>query len=297
MAKRAGLKIQWLSAYVGSNPIPRIVFKMSFLKTKDGFKIYYEFLKRNENKPVLVFIHGWVMNWTCFKKEIEHFKKKGYSVLYLDQRGHGKSDKPLLKKNYSLHKMQNDLFQIFKKENIKEAILIGHSMGGMVSALFTLKHQGMVKKLILIDSSYKNLLFSLHFPLTQKHQEFARRICDFAMKETKIRNHFKQIKDLDFSKMKKSTDFKIGIEALINTPLHSVVGTLEAMFDYDLSNHLKDIHKPVLVIGSDRDELFSKKIQISMSEKLNAKLSMKKGTHTIIIKKPEEIIKEIERFI
>lgn len=270
---------------------------MSFLKTKDGFKVYYEFLKRDDNKPVLVFIHGWMLNWTCFKKEIEHFKRKGYSVLYLDLRGHGKSDKPEQKKNYSLNKMQNDLFQIFKKENIKEAILIGHSMGGMVSALFTLKHQGIVKKLILIDSSYKNLLFSSHFPLTQKQQEFARKVCDFAMKETKIRKHFKQIKDLDFSKMENKTEIKIIFEAIINTPLHAVFGALEAMFDYDLSNRLKEIRKPVLVIGSDKDELFSKKIQISMSKKLNAKLSMKKGTHTIIIKKPEEIIKEIERFI
>ncbi|MFH1770425.1 MAG: alpha/beta hydrolase [archaeon] len=270
---------------------------MTFLKTKDGFNIYYEFLKRDKHKLVLIFVHGWMMNWTCFKKEIEHFKRKGHSVLYLDLRGHGKSDKPEQKKDYSLHKMQDDLFQILKKEKIKEIILIGHSMGGMVSALFTLKHQKIIKKLILIDSSYKNPFFSLRIPLTKKHVDFAKMIGNFATKKSEISKHFKQIKDLDFSKMEDKAEIKIVFDAIINTPLHVVFGALEAMFDYDLTNRLKEIKKPVLVIGSSMDHLFSKKIQSSMSEKLNAKLTIKKGTHAIIIKKPEEIIKEIETFI
>ena len=167
---------------------------MTFLKTKDGFKIYYEFLKRDDNKPVLVFIHGWMMNWTCFKKEIEHFKRKGYSVLYLDLRGHGKSDKPELKKDYSLHKMQNDLFKIIKKEKIKEIILIGYSMGGMVAQLFTLEHNKLIKKLILLNSSYKRIFFGMQSFMSQKNRKvIQKKYPDFSDLENKRKELLEQL--------------------------------------------------------------------------------------------------------
>ena len=97
--------------------------------------------------------------------------------------------------------------------------------------------------------------------------------------------------------MKDKSDISIFLDGFVNTSMHSVFSTLENMFNFNVEKKLKDIKQPVLIIGSDKDELFSKNIEKLFAKKLSAKLDMDEGTHSIIIKKPEEISGEIETFI
>ncbi len=273
---------------------------MPKLLTADNIHIYYRFINKKHypEKPVLVFIHGWVMNWTIFKDEIIFFKKKGYPILYLDLRGHGWSDKPDKLKDYDIGLMVEDLSKILKKEHINCCVLIGHSMGGMLSIMFAVKYPYIPKKLILVDSFYKNPLFSSKFKYFNKHIKFVKLLTEFIVKHAKLKNHFNHMKELDFSSFKSKTDVSIFMNGLINTSLHSCFAVLEEMFDFDMSKKIKYLKAPVLLIASDRDQFFSLRDMKKMQKRIpGSRLLVEHGTHSVAIRKPEEIAKKMQEFI
>jgi pimeloyl-ACP methyl ester carboxylesterase len=273
---------------------------MPKLLTQGGYKIYYQALNKSEigSKPTLVFLHGWVLDWTCFKKEIQFFKRKGYPIVYMDLRGHGKSDKPDKLEDYHLDLMMNDVYQILKKVGVKKSILIGYSMGGMIACLLSLKFPKLVKKLVLIDSSYESILSSSKIPFFHRHRKIAKLLATFIVNHTKVKKHFGPVKDFDFSNLGKKPDWDIAIDSILHASLHAWVATFEAMFDYDLRGKLSNIKAPTLVIGSTNDQLFSAKLERLFAKKINGSKSIiDKGTHTLIIKEPIEVEHQIYDFI
>lgn len=74
---------------------------------------------------------------------------ENYRFIALDQRGHGKSVRT---NTYSFEEMCEDLLQFVNKLNLKRFILIGHSMGGSVSYLFSQQFPSRLDKLILVDT-------------------------------------------------------------------------------------------------------------------------------------------------
>jgi pimeloyl-ACP methyl ester carboxylesterase len=75
-----------------------------------------------------------------------------YHVRALDLRGHGDSewaDPPV----YSFEKYASDLNDIVEKLDLRDFVLMGHSMGGMVSLVYAATHPGRVSRLMLVDTT------------------------------------------------------------------------------------------------------------------------------------------------
>lgn len=274
---------------------------MPKLLTADNIHIYYQLINKGHypEKPVLVFLHGWLNNWTIFKREINFFKRKSYPVLYLDLRGHGNSDKPDELKDYDLKYMVEDLNQILEKEEISSIILVGYSMGGMVASLFALKHKEKVSKLVLVNSYYKNPLFSPNIKHFDKNKKFARLLSDFMNSHEKFRWKAKrQPKTFDITKLKSKRDIIIFMHYMHNTPLPVFFATAEAMFNYDIRKEMNALTMPVLIIASNKDQFFPMSEEKFMAKNIpRSKISITEGTHTAVIKKPNEIAEKIHEFI
>ena len=86
------------------------------IKSFDKTKIFYIKHKPKKKKPWLVFIHGWLANYTFWEKEILYFKKKGYGIIALDLRGFGYSWK--YDKSLRIEDMAKDVDAVLKKEKI-----------------------------------------------------------------------------------------------------------------------------------------------------------------------------------
>lgn len=82
-----------------------------------------------------------------WQPQFEYFSKT-HQVITYDLRGFGQSSLPT--QPYSHH---NDLFQLLSFLGIKNAHLIGLSLGGEVAIDFTLNHPDFVTTLTLVDSS------------------------------------------------------------------------------------------------------------------------------------------------
>ena len=95
--------------------------------------------------PVVVLIHGLGLNKDCWQWMIPDLKDS-YRVLNYDLYGHGGSSDPATEPNLSLFSKQ--LKDLLDYCEIKKAVIIGFSLGGMVARRFAQdvpeKSQGMV---------------------------------------------------------------------------------------------------------------------------------------------------------
>ncbi len=106
--------------------------------------LYY----RNGDKPVLVLIHGLMSSYETFLSLVPYLKED-YSLLLVDQRGHGKSHDTGF--DYHLETMASDLKKLLDSLAIKKIFLLGHSMGARTALMFGYKYPDMIKKMIIED--------------------------------------------------------------------------------------------------------------------------------------------------
>lgn len=107
-----------------------------------GVDHYYQFFKTQENsrKPVLVFIHGWLLSH-CYWLPLVAELKGEYSCLTYDLKGFGLSlwdgdGDGFRSADFNLSSYAEDLVILLDELKIDHAWLIGHSLGGSV-ALWT----------------------------------------------------------------------------------------------------------------------------------------------------------------
>lgn len=78
-------------------------------------------------RPV-VLIHGWPMSGEAWKDQVPALHRAGYRVVTYDRRGFGRSDKPLT--GYTYDTLAEDLHSVLEGLDLREATLVGFSMGG-----------------------------------------------------------------------------------------------------------------------------------------------------------------------
>jgi pimeloyl-ACP methyl ester carboxylesterase len=104
----------------------------------NGVKLRY--VVEGKGEPVLL-IHGFIvsveMNWKV--PGIIKGLSKDYQVIALDNRGHGKSDKPHDPKKYGLE-MVEDAVRLLDHLKIKKAHIVGYSMGAVITAKLLVTH-------------------------------------------------------------------------------------------------------------------------------------------------------------
>jgi len=98
----------------------------------------------------LIFIHGFGASNYCWRKNTGPLSKH-YRVCAPDLLGFGYSDKPN-NADYSLESYADFIIKFMEKLKIRDAILVGHSLGGGIALQTCLKFPARVKGLILIDA-------------------------------------------------------------------------------------------------------------------------------------------------
>src|SRR4051794_6360867 len=112
------------SLAVGAEPVKKMV------KAADGLSIACDV--RGKGDTALVFLHGWGGDREYWKNQADAFAED-YTVVTVDQAGHGKSGKD--RKAWTVDALAGDVEAVVKDLGLKRVILVGHSMGGPVSLL------------------------------------------------------------------------------------------------------------------------------------------------------------------
>ena len=119
---------------------------MPMVKVKDA-EIYYE--AHGQGQPFIFFSEtacdGEI--WKLF--QVPEFSKD-HMVIVHDYRGTGRSSKPSI--DYSTRMFCDDAVAVLDDLKVKDAVVLGHSMGGRVAQLLALEYPERVRKLLLAST-------------------------------------------------------------------------------------------------------------------------------------------------
>jgi non-heme chloroperoxidase len=108
---------------------------MSYITTKEGTEIYYN--DWGTGQPI-VFSHGWPLSADAFEDQMFFLASHGYRCIAHDRRGHGRSSQPF--NGNDMDTYADDLAELVETLDLKNAIHIGHSTGGGEVARYIGRH-------------------------------------------------------------------------------------------------------------------------------------------------------------
>ncbi|MCX6296327.1 MAG: alpha/beta fold hydrolase [Bacteroidetes bacterium] len=112
-------------------------------------KLFYR--KFGEGQPMIILhgLFGQSDNWNTHAKL---FAERGFEVYTVDQRNHGLSPHSDI---WNFKAMSEDIFELIKEHQLKNVIILGHSMGGKTAMQFAIDHPEYLDKLIVADIAPK----------------------------------------------------------------------------------------------------------------------------------------------
>jgi non-heme chloroperoxidase len=120
----------------------------TYIETAPNVQLYVK--DYGQGKPVIL-IHGWPLSNEMWEYQIDILVQNNFRVIAYDRRGFGKSSQPW--SGYDYDTLTDDLKAIIDHLDLKEATLVGFSMGGGEVVRYFSRHGGKgVSKAVLISS-------------------------------------------------------------------------------------------------------------------------------------------------
>lgn len=204
----------------------------------NGLDIYYEVAGEG---PPLVLLHANPFDHTMWLYQIASFSRR-YTVIALDLRGYGRSDKP--ETAFTFADMANDVTGVIRDRRYGPVGLIGASIGATLALSLALDHPDLVGKIVLVGGEAGN------------PPVFASLARDYATRplSEQRRDHVGMIADAAFAR---SPLGRYLLEAaLANTPALSgkaIAEIFRARTLVDLRDRLREIGMPTLVLNGASD--------------------------------------------
>lgn len=102
--------------------------------------------------PLVVCLHGWLDNGNSFALLAPYLVRQGYQVLALEFPGHGHSDNRNPGNFYHFLDYLYELKLLWPMLNQPPALLLGHSMGGILAKAFAALYPDWVDKLVVVEA-------------------------------------------------------------------------------------------------------------------------------------------------
>jgi non-heme chloroperoxidase len=121
---------------------------MPTITTSDGTEIFYK--DWGSGEPI-VFSHGWPLSADDWDTHMLFFLERGYRVIALDRRGHGRSSQT--GGGHDMDHYADDLAALTDHLDLRNAIHVGHSTGGGEVVRYIGRHgENRVSRAVLISA-------------------------------------------------------------------------------------------------------------------------------------------------
>ena len=266
-----------------STTVSQVQFSTAQLKT--GIRVRYAF-KGDPSGTPMILLHGYGDSWFSFSPILPLLDNK-YRVYILDQRGHGDSDRP--SGNYALKQFAEDVLAFMDAVNVKQATVVGHSMGSFVAQHVAATAPERVNKLVLVGSATKirnNVVSDLHREISTLTDPVPEKfIHDF---QTSVA--FQPLPQ----------DFLMGvIKESGKLPARVWQEVMAQMLSPEADVQLTKIKAPTLIIWGDKESIFPRSEQDALVAVLkNSLLKVYPDTgHAPNWERPERFAKDLQIFL
>ena len=274
---------------------------MGYVSTKDGVEIFYKDWGPRDAQ-VLFFHHGWPLSSDDWDTQLLFFLKEGFRVVAHDRRGHGRSSQ--VWDGHDMDHYADDVAEVVKHLNIKNAIHIGHSTGGGEVAHYIARHgQENVAKAVLV-SAVPPLMVK-----TESNPEGLPKEVFDDLQNQVLTNRAQFFRDLPSGPFYgfNRPDAKPSEGIIANWWRQGMTGSAKAHYDgivafsqTDFTEDLKKITIPVLVLHGDDDQIVPYKTSGVKSAELlqNSQLKIYPGfSHGMLTVNHEVINADLLAFI
>ncbi|MGH8793003.1 MAG: alpha/beta fold hydrolase [Stackebrandtia sp.] len=102
--------------------------------------------------PLILLVHGFPEFWWTWQHQLPALAEAGYRVAAVDLRGYGASDKP--PRGYDAYTMASDVIGLIRALGEREAVVVGHDLGGLLGFAAAAFHPRSVRKLVVVSSAH-----------------------------------------------------------------------------------------------------------------------------------------------
>ena len=274
---------------------------MGYVTTKDGVEIFYKDWGPRDAQ-VLFFHHGWPLSSDDWDTQLLFFLKEGFRVVAHDRRGHGRSSQ--VWDGHDMDHYADDVAEVVKHLNIKNAIHIGHSTGGGEVVRYIARHgQENVKKAVLVSAVPPLMVKTENNP-----EGLPKEVFDDLQNQV-LTNRAQFFRDLPSGPFYgfNRPDAKPSEGIIANWWRQGMTGSAKAHYDgivafsqTDFTEDLKKITIPVLVLHGDDDQIVPYKTSGVKSAELlqNSQLKIYPGfSHGMLTVNHEVINADLLAFI
>ncbi|KAJ7577446.1 Alpha/Beta hydrolase protein [Mycena floridula] len=105
-----------------------------------GIKYHYFASPAVENKPTILFLHGFPSTANDWRYQVAFFAKEGFGIIVPDMLGYGGTDKPTDAAVYNRSLIAQDIIAILDAENVAKAFVVSHDWGSAINSALATYH-------------------------------------------------------------------------------------------------------------------------------------------------------------
>lgn len=270
-------------------------------KNKDDIKISQALIKPRFSKPkhTIVFVHGFNSQW---QKHEDFFHKLTWGktkaktyVFNLPNHGDSSSDE-----NYAKFDDYVKFFvDFFKEKDLKNVILIGHSMGGGIVACGYPEIKDRIKAVILQDPLNR----SIYSDLYKRGKFYFDRYMDNKQEDDESKKEKKEEKSLlqsikeGYASMKEAYNNFVPDDANFKKLIFSLISPFNAK---KITKGFKEIEVPTLVVYGENDNIIPADPSLNFFKETIKNVKTEKipdAAHTPFNENKEQSLKVVKEFL
>ncbi len=255
------------------------------LPSHDGGSIYT--VTRGEG-PTILFSHGVTITSRVWVKQFEMLPELGVRVVAFDHRGHGESG--LGSSGHSVENLAMDMRTVIEGLDLRDVVLVGHSMGGVAAQAFALEHPEVLKQrvcgLVLLSTLAKTSVSA-----SRQLRCLAERVTG-SLDLRKVMNRQALgtvIARVGFGREPRASQVELNRQMLATCDAATARDATAALLGLDLTAVLGRLDAPTLVIGGTNDVITPPAESRRLAELIpGARLELLPGAgHMIMLERTE----------
>ncbi len=266
------------------------------LPSHDGGSIYT--ISRGEG-PVVLFSHGVTLDVRLWFKQFEELPERGLRVVAYDQRGHG--DSMSGSTGHSVDNYASDLESVIRGLDLRDVVVVGHSMGGIAAQAFAINHAKLAKRrvrgLVLMST-----LARTHVSGSRRLRSLVERITDGRLNPAALMsqpNFGFFLARLGYGRDPQPSHVELNRQMIADSRRDQMTPAIRALLGFDLTADLPRIDLPTLVMSGTADVIAPPAESRRIAELIpGAHLEVFKGAgHMLMFERADEVNHLIEEFV
>jgi pimeloyl-ACP methyl ester carboxylesterase len=258
------------------------------LDSHDGGTIY---VVESGAGPPIVLSHGVTLSVRTWFHQLELLPKEGFRVIAYDHRGHGASK--LGTAGHSLDNLADDIRTVLVDLDLENAVLVGHSMGGVAVQAFVLRYPDLARErlrgMVLLSTLARTPLGSRSTQVKAGMEKLFNRVPDSSLLWGR-RNLGLLFARVGFGKDPHPSHVELVRQMMLACTHETRRDAPRVLVGLDFLDQLPAIDIPTLVIGGTADVLTPPRYAEQLARAIpDARLALvRDGGHMLMLERTDE---------